>query len=139
MTDKITKGCYYVCDTDSLNFFTKGNVYVSTSFDELVADNDESIYITKTVMGHFTQVDSDNDHIGNVEHPSHYNKNGIECFDVIRAFIGEDGFDAFCLGNAIKYIVRCKWKGNYTEDIKKARFYLDELLQHSPINDGNVE
>lgn len=26
-----------------------------------------------------------------VSHPSHYNKNGIECFDVIKAFFGMDG------------------------------------------------
>lgn len=69
-----------------------------------------------------------------VSHPSHYNKNGIECFDVIKAFFGIDAFEDFCLSNALKYIMRCKEKGKYLEDIKKAKFYLEEIIK---IYDGN--
>ncbi len=43
-----------------------------------------------------------------VNHPSHYCQNGIECFDVIKAAIGEDGFKNFCEGNAIKYMFRAR-------------------------------
>lgn len=64
-----------------------------------------------------------------VNHPSHYNQNGIECFDVIRAAFGTDGLRKFMLGNSIKYLFRCEHKGQYLEDIKKARFYLDEAIK----------
>ena len=37
-----------------------------------------------------------------VEHPDHYNKGNIECFDVIKAYYGDDVFEHFCLGNVLK-------------------------------------
>jgi hypothetical protein len=64
-----------------------------------------------------------------VSHPSHYVKGGIECFDVIKAFFGMDAFESFCLSNSLKYIMRCKEKGKYLEDIKKASFYLNEIIK----------
>ena len=64
-----------------------------------------------------------------VNHPSHYNQNGIECFEVIRAAIGTDGLRKFMIGNSIKYLFRCEHKGQYIEDIKKARFYLDQAIK----------
>lgn len=69
----------------------------------------------------------------NVKHPSHYNQGGIECFDVIKAALGEDGFQAFCHGNAIKYTFRAKYKGKYIEDMKKARFYIDQIIEHTSL------
>lgn len=64
-----------------------------------------------------------------VEHPQHYNKNGIECFDIIKAFFGNNTFESFCLCNALKYIVRSRHKGNYIKDIEKAKFYLEQVLE----------
>ena len=63
-----------------------------------------------------------------VEHPTRYNQNGIECFDVIEAFFGKDSLEAFCLSNVLKYVMRCKLKNNYINDLKKARFYIDKVL-----------
>lgn len=65
----------------------------------------------------------------NINHPSHYNQGGIECFDVIRAAIGADGLRKFMLGNTIKYLFRCEHKGQYLDDVKKARFYLDQVIK----------
>lgn len=62
-------------------------------------------------------------------HPEHYNKKGIECFDVIKAFYGLPAFEHFCLGNALKYIMRCTGKGAFIEDLKKAKFYIEEILE----------
>ena len=64
-----------------------------------------------------------------VNHPSHYNQNGIECFEVIRAALGTDGLRQFMLGNSIKYLFRCEHKGQYIEDLKKARFYVDQAIK----------
>lgn len=62
-----------------------------------------------------------------VNHPLHYCRNGLECLDVIRAELG-DGFEAYCIGNVQKYIWRYRDK-NGTEDLEKARFYLDCVIQ----------
>ncbi len=50
--------------------------------------------------------------------------NGIECKDVTRYF----GFDC---GNAIKYLWRAGRKGNAIEDYKKARQYIDFLIEYA--------
>lgn len=64
-----------------------------------------------------------------ISHPTHYNNGGIECFDVIKAFFGKDAFEDFCLSNSLKYIMRCKHKGKYIEDLKKAKFYIEEIIR----------
>lgn len=60
----------------------------------------------------------------NVNHPQHYEKHKIvlEPIDVI-------GSAEFCIGNVIKYVVRARDKGNFLEDLKKARFYHDKSLE----------
>lgn len=64
-----------------------------------------------------------------VNHPSHYCTGGIECIDVIKATSqGMDGIEAFCHGNATKYLFRWKQK-NGLEDLKKARWYIDRLIK----------
>ena len=64
-----------------------------------------------------------------VNHPSHYCTGGIECIDVIKATSqGMDGIEAFCHGNAMKYLFRWKQK-NGLEDLKKARWYIDRLIK----------
>ena len=67
----------------------------------------------------------------NVNHPSHYkSKSGLEAIDVIEAFTeGLTGFEATHTGNVIKYI--CRWKHkNGLEDLKKARWYLNRLIEN---------
>lgn len=64
-----------------------------------------------------------------VNHPSHYvASNGLETINVIEAFTSDlNGIEAFCTGNAFKYI--CRWKDkNGVEDLKKARWYIDHLI-----------
>ena len=64
-----------------------------------------------------------------VDHPSHYNQGGIECIDCIKsAIVGKVGIEAFCAGNAIKYLFRYEEK-NGVEDVKKARWYIDRLIK----------
>lgn len=56
--------------------------------------------------------------------PAHYRAHGgIECIDAIRAALGEDGFRAFCIGNALKYLWRADHKGRREEDLAKATWY----------------
>ena len=66
-----------------------------------------------------------------VSHPKHYQtKDGLEAIQVINAFTaGLIGIEAVCTGNILKYI--CRWKKkNGLQDLKKARWYLDYLINH---------
>lgn len=66
--------------------------------------------------------------IDNVNHPVHYETNGIECFDAIKASQGTAAAMDFAICNAMKYIWRHRNKGGI-EDIKKARWYLDKYIE----------
>ena len=66
-----------------------------------------------------------------LSHPSHYqSENGLEVIDVIEAFTSDlKGIEATDTGNIIKYI--CRWKNkNGLQDLKKAMWYLDHLIEH---------
>ena len=53
----------------------------------------------------------------------------VEAIDVIKAVLGEDGFKAHCRGCALKYLLRAD-KKNRTEDLKKARVYLNWEIEY---------
>jgi hypothetical protein len=63
-----------------------------------------------------------------VNNPSHYNQGGIETIEAIRSALGRDGFCDYCCGNAMKYVWRWRHKGGI-EDLKKARWYLDRVIE----------
>ena len=66
-----------------------------------------------------------------VNHPDHYTRGGIECIDAIQAVVTDlPGKEAWLVGQIIKYVWRYRWK-NGAEDLKKARFYLDRLIQEA--------
>lgn len=75
----------------------------------------------------------------NVEHPSHYNQGGVECIEAIKAAtIGKTGVEAFCVGNTIKYLFRYEAK-NGLEDVKKAQWYINRLIQELEAKDSQEE
>ena len=59
-----------------------------------------------------------------VDHPKHYNHGQIEVIDAIEDW--ELGFNA---GNVIKYVARYKRKGRPVEDLEKAKWYIERLIQ----------
>ena len=64
-----------------------------------------------------------------VNKPPHYTYGGSEVIDIIRdATINSIGSEGFLHGNVIKYILRYPYK-NGIEDLKKARVYLDWLIE----------
>ena len=63
-----------------------------------------------------------------INNPPHYQGDKLEALDSIRAMLGAKGFIAYCLGNASKYVWRCTKKGNFEQDLKKAKFYIDRAI-----------
>lgn len=59
--------------------------------------------------------------------PEHYKVGGIEVIDIMKAKLSPTQFAGFCKGNVIKYVLRADHKGKI-EDLKKARFYLEKLI-----------
>ena len=59
-----------------------------------------------------------------VEHPPHYTNHpsGVECITITRHM-------NFCLGNAVKYIWRADLKHDAIEDLRKARWYIDQEIK----------
>lgn len=76
----------------------------------------------------------------NVNHPAHYETNGIECIDAMVASQGIDSVMNYCLCNAFKYIWRCQHKGNCREDIQKAIWYLNKWneLAAKSVDDSEI-
>jgi len=68
----------------------------------------------------------------NVVSPSHYTVGNTEVIDVIKDCLGTSGFQAYCTGQVLKYVLRAKHKANYIEDLQKAQFYLSTLLGSDP-------
>jgi hypothetical protein len=58
-----------------------------------------------------------------VNHPAHYQGSNFEVIDIINDYKLN-----FELGNAIKYILRADKKGNKTQDLEKAIWYLNHEL-----------
>lgn len=58
-----------------------------------------------------------------VNHPTHYTSHpsGIEVIRITEHM-------GFCLGNAIKYILRADHKGNAEQDLKKAIWYINREI-----------
>ncbi len=65
-----------------------------------------------------------------VTKPAHYQRAGIETIDYIRATLG-DGFEAYCIGNVLKYVSRYREKGGI-EDLRKAQVYLGWAIEPKP-------
>lgn len=65
-----------------------------------------------------------------VNHPKHYTKGGIETLDFILAKVeGLSPQEAVLVGHIIRYVSRYNDKFNPVEDLKKAKFYLDKLIE----------
>lgn len=75
-----------------------------------------------------------------VNHPPHYtsSKRGIECISAIYACV--DGYKehpaiAWLIGQIVKYLWRAPFKGNFSQDLRKAKFYMDEIIKEIESDD----
>lgn len=73
-----------------------------------------------------------------VSHPAHYQSDGIEVIDVIKAFTKDlNGIKATDTGNIIKYACRWNAKGKPIQDVEKLIFYATHLLRELQTEEKN--
>ena len=68
----------------------------------------------------------------NVNNPQHYNTGSIECIDAIKESMTNSQFRGYLKGNCMKYLWRYDYKGKAREDLEKAGWYLNKLIQELP-------
>ena len=64
-----------------------------------------------------------------VNSPPHYKSGGIEAIEGIEASMGPEAYAGYLKGNVMKYLWRYEKKSKPLQDLKKARWYLDRLIQ----------
>lgn len=69
----------------------------------------------------------------NYRQPDHYKLKGldIESIKVIESVVDEDenGYLNYCIGNILKYAMRCKKKGQLLSDLNKIKVYCDFAIE----------
>lgn len=72
-----------------------------------------------------------------VNHPKHYTQphQTMETKDTIKEWLHDySGYEAYCIGNVLKYINRAPYKEKKYEDLEKACFYLNEVINYREFN-----
>jgi hypothetical protein len=64
-----------------------------------------------------------------VNSPPHYTAGSIEAIDAIEAALSDEGFRGALKANVLKYMWRYEKKADPVADLRKARWYLDRLIQ----------
>jgi hypothetical protein len=64
-----------------------------------------------------------------VNHPAHYKVGGIETIDYMKAKSTPEEFKGHLRLTAIKYLSRTGYKDDALQDLKKAQWYLNRLVQ----------
>ena len=63
-----------------------------------------------------------------VERPDHYNTGAIEAIEAIKASMDSDQYFGYLKGNVMKYLWRYDYKEKPVEDLRKADWYLNRLI-----------
>lgn len=107
---------WYMSDSESLYLIqydeSKNDWFLSTRFEENLK-SDEKPKVEDVV-----------------NNPSHYKGNkGIETIDFIENVLTREEFIGYLRGNVIKYQSRANLKGRKEEDLKKAQWYSNKLVE----------
>ena len=86
----------------------------------------------------FGEMDTASVSSDNVNHPKHYTNGDIECIDAIKASMSPDTFAGYLKGNVLKYIWRYQLKKNPVEDLEKAKWYLEKLIDITKRQENDV-
>ena len=73
-----------------------------------------------------------------VNSPEHYTAGQIETIDYIVDVLGDHDTISYCHGNILKYLGTRLWtKGNPLENAKKARWYLNLMIEKIEATEGH--
>lgn len=110
------------------------------------AVSDGEAWIRQILSADHDQIIQDFNENTAVEHPSHYTSGGIECIDAMKAMLA--GYEQakiatkcywhFLSGQVLKYLWRWPLKERPLQDLKKARWYLDRLIDNVENQDHAV-
>lgn len=65
-----------------------------------------------------------------VNHPERYGGDTVyECIKVLEAWLLPEQYKGFLRGNALKYLCRVGKKDNTVQELKKAEWYLNKLIE----------
>lgn len=106
-------------------------VYPDTPIEKYKAKQDEVAKwfggVTKAMKAFSSNgVSMKNENNDKVNNPAHYTAGGIETLDYIKAKVND--YPSYAVGNILKYVSRYEHK-NGIEDLKKAQFYLNNLIE----------
>lgn len=106
-------------------------LHPNTPIEKYKAKQDEVakwFYNTANAMKAFSSngVSMKNENNDKVNNPAHYTAGGIETLDYIKAKVKD--YPSYAAGNILKYVSRYEHK-NGIEDLKKAQFYLNDLIE----------
>lgn len=68
-----------------------------------------------------------------VNSPNHYKQGNRETIEVIKDYMTKDEFTGYLKGNIIKYVGRFRFKGKPLQDLKKANWYLNKLIEETEL------
>lgn len=106
-------------------FSTQYSVTTSSGENEFIFEDEFEVFSAE----HEEESPQQNDA---VNHPSHYTQGRFETIEVIEEIAGgyDNGYVAYCVGNAIKYLSRAPHKhATPVEDLRKAATYLDFAIK----------
>lgn len=64
----------------------------------------------------------------NIDHPPHYTNSSIEAIDYIKGSMPYEAYIGYLEGAVKKYLHRWRYKGNSIQDLNKAKWYLERLI-----------
>ena len=67
--------------------------------------------------------------MNDISKPKHYTQGNVECLDAIDSMLGESSRIDFYRTQIVKYLWRLRDKGSPLKDAKKAKFYLERLIE----------
>jgi hypothetical protein len=71
-----------------------------------------------------------------INHPAHYNRGKLQYIDAAEAMLTQEDFIGALKFNVGKYLWREKHKGNRLQDLKKAQWYLNKIIETLESNEG---
>lgn len=109
---------------------TMTDIEVDAYYDDYMERNQqfEKELLSHELMAPYPNIDGIEECPDPVNSPHHYTHNGIEAIDVIDAKLTNDQYQGYLQGSVMKYLLRSNYKGKREEDLKKAQWYLNRLI-----------